>query len=415
MRESSWSRIRKQNSVYKEFLEIVGNGKPTGNVWKETIVVSVTIWISVEKVHHQIRLRVLSCNRVSENASRTRSPIGKSPSGRIFRLPRKDDLKGTCTNSFCEKWHPPEYLFYKTESGSRFGEQCSYAHRQVDEQPRKRFKKDGDKGAAAMLKNHESYDGTVKPVVSRDTGHGRHGLVVCNSSNTRQLGCVFQDMEPPKTSSFLRKSSDTRKPIRRVKFTEATARHAYIWDQNLALGLICPGEPHQRSPNASKFEDRSQEVTEWQEQGAREATWKLAKNVLKLKDHQRAAFFSPSENRCLEFVVDSGASMRMISKKDLISAELETVTTSKSPTMVRTANGVMQTHEEATVYVQELDIFLTMKVLEDTPVVLSLCVYFRSQWIYKVADGESLPNHHCSIAIWFTSLFLCTKPWKFPQ
>ena len=32
----------------------------------------------------------------------------------------------------------------------------------------------------------------------------------------------------------------------------------------------------------------------------------------------------------------------------------------------------MQTHEEATVYVKELDIFLTMKVLEDTPAVLSL-------------------------------------------
>ena len=31
----------------------------------------------------------------------------------------------------------------------------------------------------------------------------------------------------------------------------------------------------------------------------------------------------------------------------------------------------MQTHEEATVYVKELDIFLTMKVLEDTPAVLS--------------------------------------------
>ena len=32
MRETPWSRIREQNSVYKEFLEIVGNGKPTGNV-----------------------------------------------------------------------------------------------------------------------------------------------------------------------------------------------------------------------------------------------------------------------------------------------------------------------------------------------------------------------------------------------
>ena len=32
MRRTPWSRIREQNSVYKEFLEIVGNGKPTGNV-----------------------------------------------------------------------------------------------------------------------------------------------------------------------------------------------------------------------------------------------------------------------------------------------------------------------------------------------------------------------------------------------
>ena len=30
--KTPWSRIREQNSVYKEFLEIVVNGKPTGNV-----------------------------------------------------------------------------------------------------------------------------------------------------------------------------------------------------------------------------------------------------------------------------------------------------------------------------------------------------------------------------------------------
>ena len=63
--------------------------------------------------------------------------------------------------------------------------------------------------------------------------------------------------------------------------------------------------------------------------------------------------------------------MHMISKKDLNSAELETVTTSRSPRTVITANGEVQTYEEATVYFKELDIFLTMKVLEDTPAVLS--------------------------------------------
>ena len=38
-----------KNSVDKKFLEIVGNGKPTGSVLKETIVDSVTISISVQK------------------------------------------------------------------------------------------------------------------------------------------------------------------------------------------------------------------------------------------------------------------------------------------------------------------------------------------------------------------------------
>ena len=71
------------------------------------------------------------------------------------------------------------------------------------------------------------------------------------------------------------------KPIQRVKFTKAIARHTEIRDQNPSLGYICPGEPHERSPNAPKFEDRSQEETEWQEQGAREAAWKLAKRVSK--------------------------------------------------------------------------------------------------------------------------------------
>ena len=45
------------------------------------------------------------------------------------------------------------------------GEKCSHAHRQVDEQPSKRSKKNGDKSAVAMLKI------------------------------PRQLGCVCQDME----------------------------------------------------------------------------------------------------------------------------------------------------------------------------------------------------------------------------
>ena len=66
------------------------------------------------------------------------------------------------------------------------------------------------------------------------------------------------------------------------------ARHTKIRDQNPSVGNICPGEPHERSSNAPKFEDRSQEETEWQEQGAREAAWQLAKSVLKIQGEEQS-------------------------------------------------------------------------------------------------------------------------------
>ena len=197
-------------------------------------------------------------------------------------------------------------MYYKTKSGCRFGQKCSFAHRQVDEQPTKRSKKNDDKSAVAMLKKgdwqerepvtDECHDRPGKPGKKSDKKLGQNSSKR-QSSDARQLGCVFQDMTPPKSN--LRKCTDMPKPIQRVKVAKAIARHTQIRDQNPSLGYICPGEPHERSSNAPKFEDRSQEDTEWREQGAREAAWKLAKNVFKLKEHERAAFFSSPENRCL--------------------------------------------------------------------------------------------------------------------
>ena len=97
MKETPWSRIRRQNSVDKEFLEIVGNGKLTGSVRKETIAVS--------QPNPSPRS---STPQNEKNASRTRSPRRRSPSGNMARWPCKDYLKGTCNNSFCENWRPPE-------------------------------------------------------------------------------------------------------------------------------------------------------------------------------------------------------------------------------------------------------------------------------------------------------------------
>ena len=64
--------------------------------------------------------------------------------------------------------------------------------------------------------------------------------------------------------------------------------------------------------------------------------------------------------------------MDMVSKNDLDSAELETMRISRNPTTVMTANGEVQTREEATENVKELDLFVTVMLLEETPAVLSL-------------------------------------------
>ena len=175
----------------------------------------------------------------------------------MSRWPCKDYLRGTCNNSFCERWHPPECLFYKNKNGCRFGEKCSFAHRQVGEQPTKRSKSNNDKSAVAMLKKGNWQEG--EPVT--DEYHDRPGKpgrksgkkLGQNSSRsqqflkngdksavailkiTRQLGCVFQYMEPPKSSSILRKSSDIQKPIRCIQFTKAVLRHDNIRDQNPSL------------------------------------------------------------------------------------------------------------------------------------------------------------------------------------
>ena len=108
----------------------------------------------------------------------------------------------------------------------------------------------------------------------------------------------------------------------------------------------------------------------------------MARSVL-FKEKDKANSFSPTEAWCIpapsvtnpedrESVADSGASMHMLIKKDLNTAQMETVRVTETLSKVITANRDVQTNEEATVYVEELDTLLTVNLLEDTPAVLSL-------------------------------------------
>ena len=240
--------------------------------------------------------------------SRTRSPRGRSPSGGMSRWPCKDYLKESCTNSFCEKWHPPECLLYKTKSGCRFGEKCSYAHRQVDEQPKKRSKKNDDKSAIAMLKRHELFVGTEKPVVCRDTRHERperpdmkrdtchelkQGHVGSRSSNARQLGCVFQ--EHGAAEVYLTKELRRAETNPTCEIHKAIARHTKIRDQkSFAWNDFAQVNLINVAPTLQNLRIGLRRRQSGKGKVPVEAAWKLTKNVLKLKDHERATFFSPS-------------------------------------------------------------------------------------------------------------------------
>ena len=68
--------------------------------------------------------------------SRKRRIRGKSNHDMILRQPCKYFLKGTCTISPCECWHPPECQFCKTESCCKAVDKCLFPHHNVDEQPK---------------------------------------------------------------------------------------------------------------------------------------------------------------------------------------------------------------------------------------------------------------------------------------
>ena len=96
------------------------SSSPTGSSWQTFTTPPRRVWtllasspspilITLEK--WQSKTSPNSFMRQSERKpSRTRSPRGKCPSGRMSRWPCKDYLRGTCNNSFCERWHPSRML-----------------------------------------------------------------------------------------------------------------------------------------------------------------------------------------------------------------------------------------------------------------------------------------------------------------
>ena len=154
-----------------------------------------------------------------------------------------------------------ECQFNESESGCKLGVECLFPNWKVEDQSNKRPKKGGDKSAVAVVKS------------------------------VRQL------QRPPESLPILRKCTKVLGSIRRVRFTRAALRQANLRESKGAslIDEIQVKVPHQRSPCALKFEDRSQEEMERQERSARGDAWRLAKNILKLKETEKATFHAPTK------------------------------------------------------------------------------------------------------------------------
>ena len=150
MTPAPWSRIRGQNSVNKSLVDC-WQWKANGQCSKGD---NCSFRHDTNKRTKSTRPNPSpgsSTQQNVKNASRTRSLGGRSPSGKKARLPCKDYLKGTCSTLLCEKWHPPEFLFYKSENGCKFGESALMHTAGLMNCLAKKSKKNGNRSAVAML------------------------------------------------------------------------------------------------------------------------------------------------------------------------------------------------------------------------------------------------------------------------
>ena len=175
---------------------------------------------------------------------------GESPSGLKGRKPCQNFLKGNCTESPYDFWHPPVCLNHKSESGCTYGDKCNFLHPEAVGQPSKMSEKGGAKGSVALLKE------TIHLGVSHDS---------------------------PQRKSILRENEKLGSN-HTVKFSKVTVRRVKLREKmGPSQGIIQKCEPQERNPWAPKFEERTQDETLEHERWARRDAWEVAEDVYGVK------------------------------------------------------------------------------------------------------------------------------------
>ena len=91
--------------------------KVKGQCTRETLAVSATMRTSVES-NTVVHFCLESTDAKRRGGSFKESLRGRSPSGKRSGRPCKNDIRGNCTNPWCNLRYPPECQHYKTHSGS---------------------------------------------------------------------------------------------------------------------------------------------------------------------------------------------------------------------------------------------------------------------------------------------------------
>ena len=74
-----------------------------------------------------------------------------------------------------------------------------------------------------------------------------------------QFGCVFQEKEPPNPSSFHGRTQNFGEQCAACNSQQGTSRHVTIRErEGSSQGVTQRSDPHERSPCAPKFEDRTE-------------------------------------------------------------------------------------------------------------------------------------------------------------
>ena len=110
----------------------------------------------------------------------------------------------------------------------------------------------------------------------------------------------------------------------------------------------------------------------WYEKGSLAVGQKVVQNSRNVLGVASVSTVNPDER---EFIVDSGGSMHMMSNMKLL-LEMDTVKVSRLSTTATTANGSVDTNEEAKVYANNFDLSVTVQLFEDTTAVGTL----RRKW-----------------------------------